>query len=222
VLRAPRATFAAIADTPRSLDVLMLALAVTFVCSAAIFSTEVGRLALVDQWERTALAFGQPVDDARYAAFEQASENGVLYAALSALVSGPLLVFGISVLLAGVFTGILRGNGRFRQMFAIAAHAGVILALRQLLAAPLEYSRETLASPTTLSLFFGMFDEASPLARFFGIIDFFVLWWAVALALGVSVLYRRRARPLVLAFIGTYVAMALVLALIMTLAGGTA
>jgi hypothetical protein len=221
VLRAPRATFNAIAANPRAIDVLSLSYAVMFLASAAVLSTEVGQLALVDQWERTAIAFGQPVDDARYAAFQQASENGVGYAALSALAGGPVLAFGISALLLGVFTGVLRGRARFSQVFAVVAHAGVILALRQLVAAPLAYSRETLASPTTLSAFFSMFDEASPLARFFGIIDIFVVWWVVALALGVSVLYRRPARPLVLAFIGAYIAVALVLALVMALAGGT-
>jgi hypothetical protein len=222
VVRRPRPTFAAIADAPAWIGVLVLTLVVTFACSALLLETEVGRLALLDQWERTAIAFGQPVDDARYGAFERASENGSLYAAISALGSGPLLVFALSLLLFGIFNGMLRGRARFRQVLAIVAHAGVILALRQVIAAPLNYARETLASPTTTTVFFTMLDESSPLARFFGVIDLFVAWWAVVLALGMAVLYRRPARPLVLAFMGAYVGLAALLALVMAMTGGTA
>jgi hypothetical protein len=222
VLRAPRATFAAVAGTPRWAGALAATVAVIFVCSAALLETEVGRLALMDQWERTAIAFGQPVDDARYATFARASENGAFYAVLIALASGPLLVFGVSALLFAAFNGGRRGPASFQQVLAVTAHAGVVLALRQLLAAPLNYSRETLASPTTLSLFFPMLDEASPFARFFAAIDLFVIWWAAVLAVGIAVIYRRRTRPLVFAFIGVYLALAAVLAILMALAGGTA
>ena len=171
--------------------------------------------------ERTALAFGQRDDDARYVELLDASQHGVAYAAVSALASGPALVFSITLLVYGIFTGVQRGNARFVQVLAVVAHAGVILALRQVVAAPLNYVRETLASPTTLSLLFTGLDEASPLARFFGILDLFVLWWAAVLALGVAALYQRRARPLILSFIGAYVGLAALLALAMALSGGT-
>ncbi len=221
VLRAPRATFASIAKAPRWAGVLAFTFALTLICSGALLQTEVGRLALVDQWERTAIAFGQPVDDARYAMFAAASEYGLLYAAASALASGPLLVFGLSALLFAIFTRGLQGAASYRQVLAIVAHAGVILALRQLIAAPINYARETLSSPMTLTVFFTMLDEASPLARFVGAIDLFVVWWLCALAIGVAVLYRRRARPLVFGFIAAYLMLALLLALATALSGGT-
>ena len=222
VVHAPRATFTRVIESPRWLGVLALTTAVTFVSSAALLETETGRLALVDQWERTAIAFGQPVDDARYAMFGRASEQGTAYAALAALASGPLLVFGISLLLFAVFNGMLHGAAQFRQVVAITAYAGVILALRQVVAAPLDYARETLASPATANLLFTTLDAASPLARFLGVIDLFVVWWVSALAIGIAVLYRRRARSLVLGFIGGYLAVAALLALVMAVAGGTA
>jgi hypothetical protein len=82
--------------------------------------------------------------------------------------------------------------------------------------------RESIASPTTLVRFFGMLDEASPLARFLGVVDLFVVWWIVVLAIGVSVLYRRPMRKLALAFAGVYMVLALLAALVMAMAGGTA
>jgi hypothetical protein len=117
---------------------------------------------------------------------------------------------------------MLRGAASYAQVVAVVAHAGVILALRHVLATPLDYVRETLASPTTLNVFLTMLDEASPLARFFGMIDLFVVWWVSALALGMAVLYRRPAWRLAVGFIGAYVLAAALLALVMALAGGTA
>src|SRR5438552_11385656 len=102
VIRRPRATFAAILPARPWAAVLLVTTTITFLCSAGFLRTDVGRQALVDQWERTATAFGQTVDDAGYARMEQRAENGtveVLYAAATALASGPVLVFAISGLL---------------------------------------------------------------------------------------------------------------------------
>ena len=93
----------------------------------------------------------------------------------------------------------------------------MILALRQLLAAPVTYLRETLTSPLTLNMFFSMLDEASPLARFAGTVDFFAIWWVVVLAIGMSALYRRPLRGLILAFGGVYLLFAAALGAIMAI-----
>lgn len=219
ILHSPRAVFAAVIVHPRWAAVMMMACVVTAVCSAALMETEVGRLALVDQWERTWLAFGRPVDDAQYARFEAMSAHGAVYAVARALASGPLLAFGLSALLFTVFSRV-GGRASYRQVLAIVVHASVILALRQALAAPVAYTRETMASPTSMVLFFTMLDEASPAARFFGIIDLFVLWWVVVLAVGMSMLYRRPARPIILAFVGSYVGCAAAAAVAMAVIGG--
>src|SRR6266545_3516283 len=211
VLRSPRATLSAVAAAPRWAGVLVLTFLISTISSAALLETEVGRLALVDQWERTASAFGQNVDERQYAALEDASANGPTYAAISSFASGPLLTFGIAALLLAVFNGALGGAATYSQLLAITAHAGVILALRQLIAAPMNYARETLASPMTMNVFFSMLDEASPIARFFGIIDLFVVWWLAVLAIGMSVLYRRRTRALLLGFVGVYFVLAMIL-----------
>ena len=224
VILAPRATFESLAAGPRWGDVLVLTFLVTALSSALLFETETGRLALLDQWERTALAFGQPVGDSEYAALSRASDNGAVYAIASAFVSGPLLVVALSGILFTLFRWLpgTTDGVRFQQVFAVVAHAGVILALRQVIAAPVVYARETLASPTTLNLFFASLDESSPLARFSGVVDLFVIWWIAVLATGMSVLYRRPAPRLALSFMGAYVVMAGILTLAMALTGGTA
>lgn len=219
IVHSPRATFEVVSRAPRWLGIAISTFLFTAGCTTILLETDVGQLALLDQWERTASAFGQSIDDRQYAAMEEVSRNGAAYAALSSLVSGPVLTVALSALFFAAF-----GTGRatYRQVLAIVAHAGVILALRQAIAAPVTYARETLASPMTLSMFFGMLEEGSLPARLFGLIDLFVIWWIVVLAIGLSVLYQRPARRLAVAFVGAYVTLAVVLAVVMAMTGGTA
>jgi hypothetical protein len=222
VIHAPRATFESLAAHPRWGDVLVLTFLVTALSSAFLFETETGRLALLDQWERTAQAFGQTVGDSEYAALARASDDGAVYAIASAFASGPVAALALTAILFVLFRRFTSDRVRFQQVFAVVVHAGIILTLRQVIAAPVVYARETLASPTTLNLFFATLDETSPLARFFGIVDLFVVWWIVVLAIGMSVLCRKPAHRLALSFMGAYVMLAGILTLAMALTGGTA
>lgn len=197
----------------------------TFVVSAlpmaALLTTETGKLALLDQWERTAVAFGHPPDDREYAAMQSGAEHGMEYALLTSLARVPLLALGLSAVICASFRLVAGANAAFRQVFAVVSHAGVILAVRQLVAAPVAYARETLASPASLSLFVPVFNEASPAARFFAIFDLFVVWWIVVLAIGLSVLYHQPVRRLLTALVATYALVAGALAIVMALTGGT-
>jgi hypothetical protein len=200
----------------------MVALTLATAASQGIWlATERGQLALVDQWERTALAFGQDVDDARYEQFQVLSQNGVLYGAATALANGPVLTL---VVAAVVFLMFRRATGpvSFRQVLSVVAHASVILALRQVIAAPVSYAAETTTSATSLGGVFRTLSDTSPVARFFGALDLFVVWWVVVLAVGIAVLYERRARTLTAALLGVYVGVTLLLAVAMTALGGTA
>jgi len=219
VVRSPRALFAHVVERPRWAPVMLLTFLVSASCGVVFMQSEVGRQALVDQWERTALAFGQDVSDQRYASFLDMSEHATSYAVLTALTAGP----GLSVLVATLiymFFGSQR-RATFAQVLAVVVHAGVILTFRQLLMTPLNYARETMSSPTTLSQVFPVFDETSAPARFLGAIDIFVVWWVIALAVGAAVLYRRPARATIAAFMGAYVGFAVLLAIAMAVTGGS-
>ncbi len=193
------------------------------VSNALVMSTAIGQQALVDQWERTALAFGQVVDDSRYAELQAASRHGALYGIASAMANVPLVIAAAALAIRGIFgrPGAPGGAGGLGTVMAVATHTGVILALRVIVSAPLSYIRETTASATSMGTWFPAFDEAAPLARLLGLIDLFAVWWLVVLAIGVSVLYRRPATRLTLAFAGGYAAVAAVLAVIMAALGGT-
>src|SRR5215208_1881773 len=215
----PRSTFAAVVMRPRAVGLLIILTAVSCAVTGGFLATDVGQVALVDQWERTALAFGPPVDDARYAEMQNLSRYGVPYAAAIAAVRIPVGATAIASLLYGIFAA--RGRrATFNQALAVTAHAGVILALRDVVAAPLNYVRESLASPATLNQLVGIFDETSPLARFFALIDVFMLWWIVVLSIGVAVLYKTRIRLAVATCIGVYIGIAVLLAGTMAVLGG--
>jgi hypothetical protein len=221
IIAHPRTTFDAIAQSPRWTDVLAVTFLATMAASAIVLNTETGQLALLDQWERNAAAFGRPLTDAEYRALTDASRYGTGYAALIALAIGPVLATALSTLFFFAFRATASSAVTFRQVLAVVAHAGVILALRQIVAAPVTYASETLTSPLTLGLFFRALDEASPVSRFFAIIDLFVVWWVFVLAIGMSVLYRRPARRLAGVFVGAYVTLAMALTAAMAATGGT-
>ena len=222
VIRYPRTTFRAVALSPRWVGLVMVLAVVTAASQALLFRTEVGQVALVDQWERTALAFGQPVDDARYADLQALGGNGPLYGVATSLAGGPVLTLALAAVIALVFQP--RGNRAvsFSQVLAVVAHASVILAIRQLVSVPVSYAREATGAATSLGLWFPALDAASFAGRFVGALDVFVLWWVVLLAIGVGILYGRQARSLAAAFVGVYAGLALLLAVTMTALGGTA
>ena len=212
VLYAPRTTFHDVVRAPNWLGVLICTCLLSAGASAVVLETEVGHVALLDQWERTAVAFGLSIDDSEYAAMGAASEHGTLYAVGSAVAVGPALAAAIAgMLLIGLRRAALPAV-TYSQVLAVVAHAGVILALRQVVAAPLTYARETLASPFTLRLLFSGLEDAFLSARISSGVDLFVVWWIVVLAIGTSVLYQRSARRVALVFLGVYVAMATVVA----------
>ena len=194
---------------------------VTAACGVVLMQTAVGRQALVDQWERTALAFGREVGDDDYGRLVALSEYGAAYAVVRATATGPLLTLAVAAAVLGVFNARTAIRATYTQVLAIAAHAGAVLALGHLVATPIAYATETLADPTTLGRVFPAFDEASPVARFLGAVDLFVVWWAIVLGIGVALLYRRPPWATVAGFVGIYVGFAAVLAIAMAVSGGT-
>ena len=197
-------------------------LAVTFATMAAtraaLLATPVGQQALVDQWVQRADAFGLAVDDALYARITSFGTQGVVYGLGLAVAFGLLLPLALAAgmrLLSG-------GRAPWRAALTLAAYANVALAVRDLVALPVGYVRESLASPLTLGSFFTMLDEASPVARFLWAVDLFAVWWLVLAALGAAALSGRRAGSLLTSAATVYVIAGLVLAAVMFAAGGGA
>jgi len=59
-----------------------------------------------------------------------------------------------------------------------------------------------------------MLEETSFVARFLGAIDLFYVWWSINVAIGVGVLFKRKTFGIAATFVGVYVAIALLLAIV--------
>jgi len=196
VLLRPRSTFDVVVGAPSWLGMLALSTVVSAAAWTGLLATETGRIALVDQWERTAVAAGRPVDDAGYADLQRWSRYGTAYAAGRALAIGPGLaaMSGIALWLVSRRFTRTATPPTFRRCFAVSVHAGVILAVGDLVAAPVAFARETTASATTIGFWFPGFDEVSMIARFQEGLDLLMLWWAALLGIGLAALCGVSAR----------------------------
>jgi hypothetical protein len=217
----PRRAFVALLQGPTWMGTLLCCTALSAGAWAALYSTEIGRVALVDQLERTILAMGLPLTNTSYTDLQAVSHLGGRYAVARAVLLGPVLVAAIgTVLHVGAKFRRTGDPISLRQCLALATHAGVILTVRDLVAAPLSYMRETTASATTMGQVFPLLDETSTLARFLGSLDLFVLWWAALVGLGAALVWGRAVRRTVAGGLCLFVAGAGLVALGLGLAGG--
>ena len=164
-------------------------------------------------------SFGVRVTDAAYQRLESRVAMAPYFTAAFQLVMLPLMATVISAIALGVFNALLGGDASFKQVFAVVAHSGVIIALQQFFVLPLDYIRETLASPTTLAVFLPMLDENSFMAQLLGSIDLFIIWWLLSLAIGLGVLYRRRTAPIATTLIIVYILIGLAIASVKSAVG---
>jgi hypothetical protein len=221
VVWAPSSAFRSITAAPTWLGVLGL---VTLLSAGLWFwfaGTEAGQLAVLDQQERQAEAFGGSMSNEQRAQIERMLPAMRFVIGGTQLVLIPVLTFIIAGILFGVFTAAMGGAASFRQVLAVVSHSATITLLGQLFTVPLNYVRESMSSPTNLGVFVPFLDEASLPARFLGAVDLFLVWWIAVLAIGLGVLYGRRTGPIFWSLLGVYLFIALVIAVVMRVAAGS-
>jgi hypothetical protein len=211
IIFSTRETFASIVAHPKWIDVLALTTLVSAAFMAVLLSTDVGRQAAVDQGVATLESWGRTVDDEAYRQIERQADMANIVNPLVILVAAPAMTAALAGLLFAVFLA-LGGETSYRRVLAVVAHSGVVTLVQQLFVMPLNYLRESLSSPTNLSVFLPMLDETGFLASFLGTIDLFLIWWIFVLAIGLAVLYKKRTRPVALGLFASYAAIGLVIA----------
>jgi hypothetical protein len=82
--------------------------------------------------------------------------------------------------------GIEGAGVSFIVALAIVVHATTVLALQQVIAVPAQLVSESLASPTSLATLMPAVEDGTWLARLFGAIDIFGLWWVALIAIGLA------------------------------------
>jgi hypothetical protein len=230
----PRATLSSVVARPRSLDAAILIVFISSVCSAGFLMTRVGQLAALDQQVRTLESFGAIVTDDRYAQLRSWVPYWPAIAAATIVIGWPLLWVLLAAVIKAVGNvlggrGLARRNDEqqvarrrvtFAQVLTIVVHASAVLALRSMIAAPVNYARESLGGATSLTMVLPAFGESTLAARVVGAVDIFVVWWVVLVAIGLSILYEMRPLSAAIWLLGAYAAGVLALALTMALRGG--
>jgi hypothetical protein len=221
VIVSPRNTFATVAADPRWLGMLVVVTLITTLSWAALLMTESGQQAALDQQESTLESFGVTITDEEYAEM-QAAMPTTAYRRVAMIAGGvPLLTLAVAGILFAVFKSSAGARPSFRQVLAIVAASGAIVALKQLLGAPINYARESLSSPTNLTVFLPSLDEGTFFARALGLIDLFYVWWLIVLAIGLGILYKRPTGFVAVRLVAVYAVAALSVASLMGLFGGS-
>ena len=220
MVRSPRATLTLAVSNPRSLDLAVLIVAISAACSAGFLMTRVGQLAALDHQVRQLESFGADITDQQYDTLRAIVPYRPVISAAFIVMGWPIMW----VIVARVLLWFGRRAGRveatFSQVLTVVVHASAILAVRALVAAPLNYALESLGGATSLSRVMPAFGESTFPARLLGAVDIFVLWWMILIALGLSLLYRTRTLPIARWLFGAYAGGAAALALTQAFRGG--
>jgi hypothetical protein len=220
IITSPKETFQSVVAHPHWFGMLAITTLIVAACTAAPMFTEAGREAALDKQVSQMESFGVQVNDHMYDRMQAGMRMAPYTTAGSIIVLTPIIALILTGILFAVFNAVLGGEATFKQLFTVWAHAGVISALGQLFTAPLNLARGAVGSATNLGVLLPMLDEGSFLGRLFGMVDLFVIWSLIVLAIGLGVLYRRKTQPIVLGFFGVYAVIAVVIAAVMSRLGG--
>lgn len=220
VLTSPRSTFAQVAAHPRVLGILLLTIVLAVVPTVVFLASETGQEALLDMQVRQMESFGFRITDQVYEGMQRQLPFAPYLQGAAIAVIAPVMAVLTAGILIATFNGGFGGNATFKQVMAVVAHAGLAPALLPWFTTPLNYVRGSMSSATTIGVFFPFLEEGSFPARLLGVIDLFYIWWAVTLAIGIGVLYRRRTAPIAWSFLLVYLVIALAIAGVMTALSG--
>ena len=181
VFFAPGRLFAVLRERPRWVGALLLG-AVLVTASSAVLPTDIWN----EMVRRQLLESGQ-------AGFENAG-GGVVYrvgATVGTAVFWVVWSFGVAALVTFVFGLLLGDGGRYRQYLAVVTHASLIAAVGALLTVPLRIVQRDPQLTLNLGLFLPLAEGY--LLNLLTMLDLFLLWSYVVIAIGVHEIDRRRS-----------------------------
>lgn len=205
----PKATFEQVAARPRWFGALLAVALLGAVIVGGFMMTGVGQSAWLDQAVTSTERMGNTVSDEQYARMEKMAPYAPYFTVGSMLVVMPVGLLVTAAVLFAVFNAVLGGTATFKQVFATVAHSAFVWVVGWIFTVPLNYARESMSSPTNLSVLVPMLDEDAFITRLLGSVDLFMVWWTVVLAIGMAVLYRRRTQPILTTFLAIYAVIAL-------------
>ena len=213
VLFSPRETFAAVAARPKWLGALGVAVMIMGVAQYALLSSDVGQQLALDQQVATIETFGGTVSDEQYARMEDSMENARYISPVATIFFAPVMMLVTAGILHVMFGLVGGGNGTFKQVYAISAHAAIISSLQVVFTTVVTLAAGRPAG-ANLSVVAPMLEETSFANRFLSTIDLFYVWSTFITAVGLGVLYKRRTGPIAMVLFGIYLVIALIIAFV--------
>jgi hypothetical protein len=220
IIFSPRATFEQIVADPKWLGAMALIVLLVGAIGFAFMSTEIGQEAVLAKQLDSMEAWGMTITPEVEARMEAGMSSARYWSILNGLFWAVIVLIEAGILYA-VFNAAMGGTATFKQVFAVTTWSSIIMVLQQLFSTPIAYARGSIDSATNVAVFLPMFDDTSFIARFLGTIDLFWIWWTVVLAIGMSVLYRRRTQGILTAFLVVYAVVAIAIAAFLTMRAGS-
>ena len=217
IITSPKETFRSVVAYPAWFGMLALVCGVMALAVGGYLFTKVGQQAWLDT---ATSAMRAPVTDQQLAAMEKIAPYIGYFGLLQVLVGGPLISLIIAGVLFAVFNAALGGTATFKQLFSVVVHSSAVSLLGQLYTMPMNYLRGTLSSASNLAVMLPMIDETSFLGRLLGMVDLFIIWWLLVLAIGLGVLFRRKTQPIAWSLLGVYAVIAVLVAVVRSRMGG--
>ena len=220
VITSPRATYESIVAHPKWLGMLVLTTLIMAVCTTLPMTTEAGKDAALEQQVRQMESFGVTVNDEMYAGLQKQMAIAPYTTAGGIIVMSPIMSIIFVAILFVIFNVAMGGTATFKHVFVVWVHAGAITTLGQMFTGPFNYFRGSMTSATNLAVVLPMLPDGSFVAKLAGMIDLFVIWWLIVLAMGLAVLYRRKTQSIAIMLFSIYAVIALGVAAFMS-RGGT-
>ena len=221
IITSPKDTFRSVVAHPKWLGMLVLVTIVMAVCTALPMTTEAGKEATLRSQVEGMESFGMQVSDAQYEGMRRGMAIAPYTTAGAILVFSPLMTVIFATILFVVFTVAMGGGGTFKHVLAVMVHAAAISALQQLFTGPVNYFRGAVTSATNLAVLLPMLDPKSFAGRMASMIDFFLIWYLLVLAMGLAVLYKRRTQPIAITLYAIYAVIVVGFAAVMSRLGGS-
>ena len=211
VIFSPKETFAAVAARPKWFGALAVAVVVMGGAQFVLLSTDVGKDLALEQNVSFMEALGQTISDEAYANMERQMEYAKYTGALGTMIFTPLAMLLSAGLMHVMFGLVGGGNGTFKHVYAISAHAAIISALQLVFTTTVTLAAGR-AAGANLAVFTPTLEDTTFAYKCLSYVDLFYVWSTFITAVGLGVLYKRRTSPIAMVLFGIYFVIAAIIA----------
>jgi hypothetical protein len=185
------------------------------IVSTVFMNTEVGKAAFTEAMQQRASANTQ-LSPEQLQRMEQIAPYIRTFSGVAPIIFVPIAMMVISAVLFVVFNVLMGGTATFRQMMSVVSHSQFVSVIGTIVTYVINYMRGTMAmsGATSLSAFLPNLDEQSFAFRLARSVDLFLIWWLIVLAIGLSVLYRRKTGGVAATLFSIYGAIVVLIAFI--------